>query len=165
MKLTYLTGFAVCVAFTARSQTVTPNVVASDGGHTQGSGGSISWTIGEPISETYSNASNITTMGFHQPEIISLADMIAEQGNGAELLVYPNPVLNEVTVDFAGIKQGSYSLEIIDVLGRLLYRSDANISSSSQQARLRLGEYASGSYFLLINGESLHKTVKLIKTN
>ncbi|MCD4746833.1 MAG: hypothetical protein K8R58_11100 [Bacteroidales bacterium] len=65
---TLLLGLAISFAVTAQS--VSPEVVASAGDYFEGTNASLSWTLGEIATETYSNGSNILTQGFQQPSDI-----------------------------------------------------------------------------------------------
>ena len=64
------------------AQSVSPEVVASAGNYFEGTGVSLSWTLGELATETFSNGSIILTQGFQQPIIISI------QGIDLDLMVY-----------------------------------------------------------------------------
>ncbi len=55
--------------FTCVSQSIERSVVASSGDYFEGAGISLSWTLGEIATETYSNGSIILTQGFQQPDI------------------------------------------------------------------------------------------------
>jgi hypothetical protein len=50
-----------------QSQSLSPTVIASSGGYFTGTGASLSWTLGEIVTETFSNGSYILTQGFQQP--------------------------------------------------------------------------------------------------
>ena len=54
-------------------------VVSAGGGDFTNSSLSVSWTIGEPITETYSVGSNILTQGFHQSKLSVIGIMILVQ--------------------------------------------------------------------------------------
>jgi len=64
LKLTVLLSV---VTLLGRSQSVAPTVVATCGDFYSSSTESVAWTIGEVVSETYSNSVNYLTQGFHQP--------------------------------------------------------------------------------------------------
>lgn len=49
------------------SQSLSPEVISSSGDHFQNAGGSISWTLGETVTETFTGASIVLTQGFQQP--------------------------------------------------------------------------------------------------
>lgn len=162
MKSLYLLfTFAI---FSIKAQTITPIVFGSDGGYSTSASGSISWSMGEPISESYNSAQNITTMGFQQPEI-NLPTLIREQGAEASMLVYPNPFVNEIKINFSGMTDGNYNLEIVDALGKLIYTETENISKNSPIKTIKVSEYAAGNYFLIISNPDFHKNIKITKTN
>jgi len=54
------------------AQSVSPEVISSAGDYYEGANASLSWTLGEIATETYSNGTNILTQGFQQPYGITL---------------------------------------------------------------------------------------------
>ena len=52
------------------AQTTSPEIIASSGAYFSNASGSLSWTLGEPVTETFINGSNILTQGFQQPSDI-----------------------------------------------------------------------------------------------
>jgi hypothetical protein len=165
MKKQLLSLAVASFVFAAKAQTVTPVVLSNQGGYSVVSGNSISWTVGEPVSETYSTTNNIATMGFHQPEIGLLTMLSQQSGDPGSVLVYPNPVRDLLTVNFKGMDEGQYSLVLFDNLGKLISRSDASITSSNQLVQLKINEVAAGNYFLQIENRSFNKTIKINKIN
>ncbi len=51
------------------AQTFSQYVIGSSGTYATSTMGSMAWTIGEVITETYSGPGNYFTQGFHQPEV------------------------------------------------------------------------------------------------
>lgn len=147
-----------------QAQTVTPTVIASDGGSYVNAQGQIEWTIGEPVSETFTNANNSITNGFHQPGL-DLATLIKEQRINQEILVYPNPVKENLEINFKGIKSGEYKLVMVDALGKLIYDTRISLSENVQNFHLKMNDVAAGNYFLSIEGANFNKTVKINKVN
>ena len=82
MKTFSLFLVIVLSPFFLAAQTASPQVVASSGDYYQGANASLSWTLGEIATETYSNGSNILTQGFQQPVSVSIT------GINLDLLVY-----------------------------------------------------------------------------
>lgn len=153
------------LVYSAHSQTVTPSVISSNGDYNQTPQGSVAWTIGEPVSETYTNGTNITTMGFHQPEELSIETLIKEQGNEKAILVYPNPVQNELTVNFRNMEPGNYELELVDALSRMMLKTQVTVTEQSKLHILSLGTFSIGHYYLKISRNAFSKTVKINKIN
>ncbi|MCF8403889.1 MAG: hypothetical protein K9H58_08090 [Bacteroidales bacterium] len=70
--------FPICLF----SQSVSPEVISSAGDYYQGATVSLSWTLGEIATETYSNGNYILTQGFQQPFGITI------HGIDLDVLVY-----------------------------------------------------------------------------
>lgn len=162
-KLYVLLGFSFSLSIT-EAQTVTPVVYSNQGGYNVASGGSISWTIGEPISETYTTSTKMTTMGFHQPEL-GVATLIKEQGNTVDILVFPNPVKDALTISFKDLDNGVYKMELFDDVGKLIYKTEMDIKEDSKLVNINMAQYAAGNYYLRVANPNLNRTVKLTKTN
>lgn len=146
----------------AKSQTNTPTVIASDGGFSQNAQGSIAWTIGEPVGDTYISATNITTMGFMQPEL-EVVTFIKSQGNQNGPFVFPNPVKDELKINFSGLEPGKYSIRLTDALGKLIYNSDETVNENSKYHIIKLNEVAAANYFLIISNSTFNSTIKINK--
>ena len=79
----------------------------------------------------------------------------AQQGIiSAGISVYPNPVTNGfVKVSFAGQPAGRYSIDLLDISGKLIQSKEVNINTSMQIEELRIpGSVNGGNYLLKING-------------
>jgi hypothetical protein len=162
MKKNLLSFTALIVSITLQSQTVTPTVLSNNGDYSSSAGGSIAWTIGEPVSDTYVKSTNITTNGFHQPNL-DLVAMVHEQGVDKDMLVYPNPVRDEIKINFSGMPQTTYALVLNDPLGRLIYSSQARVSDQQREFIVKMNEVAAGNYFLVITSADFVKTIKINK--
>ena len=68
--------------------------------------------------------------------------------------VYPNPVTNGlVKVSFADQPAGKYSVDLIDITGKLIQSKEVNINSNMHVEEIRIPRSVSGgSYLLKING-------------
>ena len=68
--------------------------------------------------------------------------------------IYPNPVTNGlVKVSFADQPAGKYSVDLLDVTGKLIQSREVNINSSMHVEEIRIPRSVSaGSYLLKING-------------
>jgi hypothetical protein len=163
-KALIVLGGLTCFSL-ARGQTVTPTVYANDGGFSAQAQGQIQWTIGEPVSETYVGPSNVTTMGFNQPDL-GIISLIQEQGNNVSVLLFPNPVVNELRIDFSSLENGKYNLDLYDAIGKLIRKDQKQVDGFNEKLTMPLQELAAGEYFLTVsNGSSFSKTFKIIKVN
>jgi hypothetical protein len=164
MKIT-LQLISVFLSITyVNAQTVSPTVIATDGGYSQTVNGSIAWTIGEPVSETYVTTANITTMGFMQPELV-MATLVNEEKKSNGIIVFPNPVKDDLKINFSGIENGLYSLELRDVLGKLIYQKEENITADYNHVNIKLTELTVANYFLIVKNKNFNTTIKINKIN
>ena len=69
-KNTLLLLLGICIAGFARSQQLSPSIIASDGGISKAAGISLEWTLGEPTVESLSTSDRLYTQGFHQPILL-----------------------------------------------------------------------------------------------
>lgn len=133
-------------------------VISANGGTATAAGAQVSWTIGEPVTATVSDANNTLTQGFHQSKltVTAINDI---QIAGVEIKVYPNPTSDFVTVHFSKVmEKPTYML--FDLSGRLIQQK--NIESTD--AKIDMTSYAGGSYILkLNNGQKPLQSFKIIK--
>lgn len=153
-------------AFSAitKAQSTIPDVIATDGGYDTSSVGSISYTIGEPISETFSTTNNILTQGFQQPTTVVVTS-IPEISSDGNIFAYPNPVSADLILDFAKMNEGDYTIEIIDMVGKLISKSNLKINASVFIEKINLSNYDNGVYIFKItntNNASI-KSFRIIK--
>ena len=159
MKTLFLVASFTCVIAVANAQSMQPIVIGSAGTYASSASGSMSWTIGELMTETYSSAGNFFTQGFHQPD--TSAALSVENISVENISIYPNPVLDNLMIDFADA-HGNYFIHIYDMQGQLL-RSE-NISAHQQQLKISFREFADGIYLLnIINTAS--NTINSYKIN
>lgn len=112
MKLRFLSLLALAltggIAFSQDSF-----LVSCGGTYSSGSGGSVSWSIGEPVIETATSTNNHVTQGFHQGEIyVTGIEALAE----ISILVFPNPTSESVTIEI----NEPVSVSIYDMAGRFV---------------------------------------------
>lgn len=137
----------------------TQEVVSSAGATQEASGYEVSWTLGEPVIETFSLASNILTQGFHQTKLVITA--IGEpEIMASELKVYPNPTSDFFIIHFSSdLKDKHYSL--FDMTGKMLELN----SILETDTKINVSNLASGTYLLHIgaNKTNLIQSFKIVK--
>ena len=151
----------LCPATFGFSQSTSPDVITTAGDHHENVNGSVSWTIGEGVTETLEGTDIILTQGFQQSRLIVTA--VKEfQNLKFEISAFPNPATDFITlkVESKNLKRISYFL--FDVNGKFLIKNKI-ISSETE---IPFTDYASSSYFLKVYyGKKEVKTFKIIKHN
>jgi hypothetical protein len=144
-----LSATVLLAAPTARAQ----DVLASAGARFQNATWDIAFTIGEPVIATHAQAGTVLTQGFHQPED-DFSTVVAEMMDAqAEVLAFPNPARDEVTVQVSGI-DGPVQLELFDALGR----SVGSTQRFTERTVLDANALASGNYHLRLSTTSGYLT-------
>lgn len=152
---TLIIVFLVVAASSAFSQ----EVLSAAGEDFETSGVKVSWTLGEPVIETFSNGNNFLTQGFHQTKLI-VTPVLNLSANGT-IRVYPNPVRKFVFIEFENFGKSNAIAELFGSDGKLLIQ--AKIAKS--RTGLDLFKYQNGSYLLKISsGNVILNTFKLIKS-
>ena len=133
-------------------------VVSANGGSATAAGTQVSWTVGEPVIATATNANNTLTQGFQQSKLtVTAIDDIRVAG--VELKVYPNPTSDYVTVHFGKVPEKTNYL-LFDLSGKLIQQK--NIESTD--VKIDMTRYSSGSYILKLNsGQQPLQSFKIIK--
>jgi hypothetical protein len=136
-------------------------VISSAGATAVGVGVQLSWTVGEPVIETFTGSSVILTQGFHQTkltvtpiEFIPVPDL--------DLTVYPNPVSSVLWLQAIGKKkvpQLTYSL--FNMEGKVILKK--LFTDSPEEINMEL--YTAGTYILKVfsDDKTPVRTFKVIK--
>lgn len=153
-----LLGLVLVSSTATFAQSVTPEVTATAGAHFAIPNYQMSWTLGEPITQTLSNSSAQFTQGFQQSNISVVG--IDDYDFSYEVEVFPNPTVDVVHVKLSELVQEG-RISIVDPTGKRIYENEMD----SDDFILDFAPYAQGTYFLNFsssNGELLH-TVRLQK--
>ena len=144
------------------AQSFQPTVIGSAGANAVFTNGTMAWTIGEVMTETYSASSYHFTQGFHQPDTMATPTDVNNPMLGS-VLVYPNPVIDHVVVDLLQIT-GNFFVELFDSQGKLVAKQA--IYPGVSPARISFKEMANGIYVIHVINTDLNQRVsyKLIKS-
>ena len=130
-------------------------VVSSSGNYQETSTGSLSWTIGETITETVTNG-NILTQGFHQSRIT--VTNITEINTKIDVSIFPNPT-NEF-VKIISSKDENYKIQLFNINGKLLVEKKINNTDN----RVNMNKFTNGTYLLKVTNKNREtNTYQIIK--
>jgi len=80
-----------------------------------------------------------------------------------ELTIYPNPVIDKLTLGFPVTIQGKYNLEIINLQGKVVYKNQRNEGSTRCIQINDIGYLPSGIYFIKVSDLSVIFSGRIIK--
>lgn len=134
-------------------------VVATSGDTYKSSSAIVSWTLGEPATETHKSSNSIATQGMQQPTLSVVTSYSTTELN-VNVFVYPNPTSSslQVSIQEQSLEHLAYSLcdvNGIQITAGLISNATSWINMETQPA---------GSYILKITkSDKEQKSFKIIK--
>ena len=139
-------------------------VIPSTGGNASGSGGTVSYTVGQVIYNTNTGTNGSVAQGIQQPYEISIVSGVDEtESINLILSAYPNPTTDFLTLKIdasATLSIQSMSYQLYDISGKLLESKKIEGNETS----IDMKNLVPAIYFLkVIQGSKEVKTFKIIK--
>jgi hypothetical protein len=135
--------------------------MSATGGNASGSGGSVSYSLGQLFYSTQTTPVGSVSQGVQQPYEISVLSGI-EEPKGINLVVsaYPNPTVNYITLKLDNIELSSLSFQLYDMSGKLLESKKVD----GNQTKIFMSKLLPATYFLkVIKMNKEVKTFKIVK--
>jgi hypothetical protein len=134
--------------------------VNSSGGNATGSGGTVSYSIGQVVYTTNSGNSGNVAQGVQQTyEIIPVG--INEEEPKISLSVFPNPITDHLILQVNEVEHSTLNFELCDMQGKQLNKGQI----IAKQAQINTASLSSGTYFINVISQETQKvqTFKIIK--
>jgi hypothetical protein len=134
-------------------------VITSGGDYHNNAAGSVSNTVGEPITETFSGTTSTLTQGFQQVWLIPTI-LYELSGLNYEISVSPNPALNYLNLKIVTQNLSAMQLMLYSPEGKLLLLKKIE----SIETGISFDGLSSGSYILKVTEDKRDlKSFKIIK--
>ncbi len=134
------------------AQSLSSKVVASGGGYTTSSSGSLQFTIGEPSITTYVKSAAILTQGFQQGTLKgSGSSLVNLSVPGFNVTLYPNPASDFVELNVEAPNGSKVDICIYNMLGEKICDVPVVSNGFTFQAMNSVAGFADGAYFALVN--------------
>ena len=148
-KLYSLLFILSCSIVSLSAQTLSPQVVASGGNFISSSAGSVSYTVGEPVTTTISGGGNYLTQGFQQPTDLVNGLLDIDKEAFGSFSIYPVPAIEKLWFGYEFPSQGQVTVELYNTLGQKLdYTLTESYESGKVVHSFDCTPYAAGSYFI-----------------
>ncbi len=136
-------------------------VVTTSGDNAAGAGGTSSYTVGQIVYNTYTGTNGSAAQGVQQPFEISVVTGIEEAlGISLEIMVYPNPTTDFLTLSVDNFEVSNLSYYLYDINGRLLETQKLE----GKQTSIAMSNLVPATYFLKVSeGSKELRTFKIIK--
>jgi len=159
LKLLILVSLLISVKMLL-SQQINQSVISSDGGHATNNQYSITYTIGELVSDFATDtSSNVDlTQGFNQSflNIVSVDNFFFD----VDINVFPNPTHDFLNVEVLS-SHSNLSINLFDISGKLIRENDI----SQNKFSISFSDLAAGNYLLVfLNNNEKLKTIKVNKS-
>ncbi len=134
-------------------------VISSAGEYFDNGTYSLSWTLGEPVIETYEQGGTKLTQGFQQPILVSVSIYEHPELN-FDISAFPNPTSDFLNVVITNGTYDQMSYLLFDVTGKLL-DSKQIVSEQTEVifAHLPIAVY----YVMIMQRDKELKTFKVVK--
>ncbi len=135
--------------------------VNATGGNASGSGGSVSYSVGQVVYTTNTGSNGYVAQGVQQPYEISVVTGLEEaKGINLSVSAYPNPTTDYLTLNIGEFDISNLSYQLYDINGKLLQ----NEKITGNQTSIAMGNLVPANYFVkVIQGNKEVKTFKIIK--
>jgi len=140
MKLKFY--IILCLLFSMK--VTAQQVIANAGEFWNNSEGSLSWTIGEVVTETVTTTNYQLTQGFQQIQegYLVLSDNLFLN----DITIFPNPFSSEVKIQ-TNYKHAVFDLIVFDYQNKIVYQNKILFSPACEQLTIDLSALAAGYYY------------------
>ena len=135
--------------------------VNATGSNASGSGGTVSYSVGQVVYTNNTGTNGSVAQGVQQPFEISIVTGIEEaKGINLSVSAYPNPTTDYLTLSIGEFDISNLSYQLYDMNGKLLQ----NEKITGNQTSIAMGNLVPANYFVkVIQGNKEVKTFKIIK--
>lgn len=140
------------------------STVVPAGGTASGSGGSVTYTVGQIANQKVDGNGLYIIEGVQQPYEIQVVGVDNYPGINLSAKVYPNPTIDKVVLSISNfeIPSSGLFLQLFDINGKQLKM----MVIKEEQTEIDLSDFAAATYQLrVVNGKNVIKTFKVIKNS
>jgi hypothetical protein len=135
--------------------------VNATGSNASGSGGSVSYSVGQVVYTTNTGTNGSVAQGVQQAFEISVVNGLEEaKGIKLSVMAYPNPTTDYLTLSIGEFDISNLSYQLYDMNGKLLQSEKI----TGNQTSIVMSNLVPANYFVkVIQGNKEVKTFKIIK--
>lgn len=134
--------------------------INTSGSDASGSGGVVTYSVGQAVYVTNTSSSGSVAQGVQQPFEISVVLGIDEVHINLSLTAYPNPTTDMLTLEISDFNSESLNYQFYDINGRVIDAKEI----TSEKTNIETSNIAPAIYFLKIAQKSnIIKIFKIIK--
>jgi hypothetical protein len=135
--------------------------IPATGGNASGSGGTVSYSVGQVVYTTNTGANGSVAQGVQQPFDISVLTGIEQTAINLVISAYPNPTTDFLQLKVESEKLKDLSFQLYNMQGKLLQ----NKKIEGNETSIVMSSLVPATYFVkVVQGNKEVKTFKIIKT-
>ena len=120
-------------------------VVTTSGGYGSSASAKVTWTIGEPVTETVTGTNSILTQGFNQGDLI-ITIIKDPELSGLNIKAYPNPATDHLKISVGNSDLDYLDYILFDIRGQVIKKNKLK----GVQSEIPMGNLAPSTYLLKI---------------
>ena len=165
LAVTALLLFCLLVPAGPFAQNVSRDVVGAAGESGVGGANTFSYTIGEPMVETFLANTEMLTQGFQQPDKLTVTEIKGQTSDEFTAHVYPNPFDEIINVELEGKGAAKVKGQLVTLQGVTVNVPMEELrQANSAQFILHTENLSNGTYFLrLVPEKGQSSTFKIVK--
>jgi hypothetical protein len=135
--------------------------VNATGGNASGSGGTVTYSIGQVVYTTNTGTNGSVAQGVQQPFEISVVTGLEEaKGINLSVSAFPNPATDFLTLEVENYELSALTFQLYDMNGKLLQ----NEKITGNQTNIVMSNLVPATYFVKVTESNKEiKTFKIIK--
>ena len=111
---------------------------------------------------SYTDVNNCSATDSIWVVVQSCIGISKNNSNVNEISVFPNPATNESSVKFNGTINGIATAELMDVLGNVVQKRQAELSGANTSIKFNLNGISEGVYFVRVKYNGKAQVIRLI---
>lgn len=120
--------------------------IPATGGNASGSGGTVSYSVGQVVYTTNPGTSGTVTQGVQQAYIISATNGIDDKSIDLTYKVFPNPTTDYLNLKMDNYQSSTYIFQLFDINGRMI----GSETIVANETSISMNKLNSGNYLLKI---------------
>lgn len=135
--------------------------IPATGGNASGSGGTVSYSVGQIVYTNNTGTNGSVSQGVQQPYEISIVTALEEtQGINLSISAFPNPTTDYLTLSTGNFDNKNLSFHLYDINGKMMQESKINVS----ETKISMTDLPPAIYFLKVTENQKEvKTFKIVK--
>jgi hypothetical protein len=136
------------------------STVVASGGVTTGNGSSVSYSLGQLVSDNYTGSNGSLTIGIQQSFEIQVVNGVEDTRFQLLVKAYPNPTTDELTLTADNVDLSHSTIELYDMEGRILLQK----AITTKEVTLNMRDFVPAAYILrILDKQKEIKSFKIIK--